>query len=195
MTLHKADLCFSRARAEPDGTRAETTFCLPPKRTSPFKSAWESVQSTAGSRVVRISVSNAEYTTCQGGVRVLVTRSIRQFSLHFPSRASPCATTFRTQYTAVCGWSDRADEKQKCWPVHATKVRGGNSCAAPLTLIFDSKLSCVVKFPLRPLYPRTTIPAPIAVRLDGPQSRSEVVWTWEDLLLLRFGLRSVQPAV
>ena len=88
-----------RARAEPDGTRAETTFCLPPKRTSPFKSAGESVQSTAGSRGVRISVSNAEYTTCRGGVRVLVTPSIRQFPLHFPSRASPCTTTFRTQYT------------------------------------------------------------------------------------------------
>jgi len=33
-------------------------------------------------------------------VRVLVTPSIRQFPLHFPSRASPCATTFRTQYTS-----------------------------------------------------------------------------------------------
>ena len=83
-----------RAREEPDGTHAETTFCLLPKRTSPFKSARESVQSTAGSRGVRISVSNAGYTTCQGGVRVLVTPSICQFPLHFPSRASPCATTF-----------------------------------------------------------------------------------------------------
>ena len=52
-----------RARAEPDDTRAETTFRLSPKRTSPFKSAGEPVQSTAGSRGVRISVSNAGYTT------------------------------------------------------------------------------------------------------------------------------------
>jgi len=29
------------ARAEPDGTRAETRFRLSPKRTSPFKSAGE----------------------------------------------------------------------------------------------------------------------------------------------------------
>ena len=36
-----------RASAEPDGTRAETTFRLSPKRTSPFKSAGESVQLTA----------------------------------------------------------------------------------------------------------------------------------------------------
>ena len=92
--------CLSRtARAEPDGTRAETTFCFPPKRTSPFKSAGESVQSPAGSRGVLISVCNAEYTTCRGGVRVLITPSIRQFPLHFPSRASPCAPTFRKQYS------------------------------------------------------------------------------------------------
>ena len=69
------------------------------KRTSPFKSAGESVQSTAGSRGVRISVSNAGYTTLRGRVRVLGTHSIRQFPLHFPTRASPCAITFRTQYT------------------------------------------------------------------------------------------------
>ena len=85
--------------AEPDGTGAETTFLLSPKRTSPFKSAGESVQSTAGSRGVRISVSNAGYTIFRGRVRVMATHSIRQFPLHFPSRASPCATTFRTQYT------------------------------------------------------------------------------------------------
>ena len=47
------------ARAECDGTRAETTFRLSPKRTSPFKSVGASVQSTAGSRGVRISLSNA----------------------------------------------------------------------------------------------------------------------------------------
>ena len=35
------------ARAEPDGTRAETRFLLSPKRTSPFKSVRASVQSTA----------------------------------------------------------------------------------------------------------------------------------------------------
>jgi len=47
------------ARAERDGTRAETSFRLSPKRTSPFKSVGVSVQSTAGSRGVRISLSNA----------------------------------------------------------------------------------------------------------------------------------------
>ena len=38
-----------------DGTLAETRFRLSAKRTSPFKSAGASFQSTTGSRVVRIS--------------------------------------------------------------------------------------------------------------------------------------------
>ena len=88
------------AHAERDGTRAETRFRLSSKRTSPFKSMGTSVQSTAGSRGVRISLSNAGYTTFEDGVRVLATHSIRQFPLHFPSRASPCATRFRTSSTA-----------------------------------------------------------------------------------------------
>ena len=50
---------FSIARADRDGTRAETRFRLSQKRTSPFKSVEASVQSTAGSRGVRISLSNA----------------------------------------------------------------------------------------------------------------------------------------
>ena len=87
------------ARAERDGTRAETRFRLSQKRTSPFKSVGASVQSTAGSRGVRISFSNAGYTTFGGGVRVLATHLIRQFPLRFPSRASPCATRFRTSST------------------------------------------------------------------------------------------------
>jgi hypothetical protein len=45
----------ARARLKRDGTRAETRFRLSTKRTSPFKSAGESVQSTTGSREVRIS--------------------------------------------------------------------------------------------------------------------------------------------
>jgi len=48
-----------RAETEPDGTRAETRFGFPAKRTSPFISAGVSVQSAAGSRGVRISGSNA----------------------------------------------------------------------------------------------------------------------------------------
>ena len=102
--LYLGRTLLSTARAEPDSTRAETSFRLSPKRTSPFKSAGESVQSTAGSRGVCISISNAGYTTFRVCVRVLATHSIRQFPLHFPSRASPCATTFRTQYKSPKSW-------------------------------------------------------------------------------------------
>jgi hypothetical protein len=54
-------VCFSRLRLKCDGTRAETRFRVSAKRTSQFKSAGESVQSTTGSRGVRISGSNAGY--------------------------------------------------------------------------------------------------------------------------------------
>jgi len=52
-----------------DGTRAETRFRLSAKRTSPFKLAGASVQSTTGSQVVRISGSNAGYTMFRGSVK------------------------------------------------------------------------------------------------------------------------------
>jgi len=71
---------------------------------SPFKSAGSSVQSTTGSRGVRISGSNgsnAGYTMFRGNVKgILATHSIRQFPLHFPSRASPCAMMFQLDSTA-----------------------------------------------------------------------------------------------
>ena len=50
------------ARLKRDGTCAETIFGLSAKRTSPFKSAEASFQSTAGSRGVRTRGSNAGYT-------------------------------------------------------------------------------------------------------------------------------------
>jgi hypothetical protein len=60
---------IGRLRLKCDGTRAETRFRLSAKRTSPFKSAGASVQSTAGSGGVRISGSNAEYTMFRGSVK------------------------------------------------------------------------------------------------------------------------------
>jgi len=58
-----------RLRLKCDGTRAETRFRLSEKRTSPFKSAGTSVQSTTGSRGVRINGSNAGYTMFRGSVK------------------------------------------------------------------------------------------------------------------------------
>jgi hypothetical protein len=60
----------SRLRLKCDVTRAETRFRLSAKRTSPFKSVGDaSVQSTTGSRGVRISGSNAGYTMFRGSVK------------------------------------------------------------------------------------------------------------------------------
>ena len=58
-----------RGQLKCDGTRAETRFRLSAKRTSPFKSTGVSVQSTAVSRVVRMSGSNAGYTMLRGSVK------------------------------------------------------------------------------------------------------------------------------
>ena len=58
-----------RLRLKCDDTRAETRSRLSAKRTSPFKSAVASFQSTTGSRGVRISCSNAAYTIFRGSVK------------------------------------------------------------------------------------------------------------------------------
>ena len=85
-TLHQLT---SRLRLKRDGTRAETRFRLSAKRTSPFKSAGASVQSTTGSRGVRISGSNAGYTMFWGSVKST------GYPLHSPVSPSvtlPCVT-------------------------------------------------------------------------------------------------------
>jgi hypothetical protein len=70
-----------RLRLKCDCTRAETRFRLSAKRMSLFKSAGASVQSTAGSRGVRISGSNAGYTMFLGSVKST------GYPLHLPVRA------------------------------------------------------------------------------------------------------------
>ena len=78
-----------RLRLKCDGTRAETRFRLSAKRTSPFKSAGASVQSTTGSRGVRISGSNAGYNMFRGSVKST------GYPLHSPVSHSlplPCVT-------------------------------------------------------------------------------------------------------
>jgi len=72
-----------------DGTRAETRFRLSAKRTSPFKSAGASVQSTAGSRGVRISGSNAGYTVFRSSVKGT---GYPPHSSVSPSLPLPCVT-------------------------------------------------------------------------------------------------------
>jgi hypothetical protein len=76
-------------RLKCDGTRAETRFRLSAKCTSPFKSVGGSVQSTTGSRGVRISGRHAGYTMFRGSVKGT------GYPLHSPVSPSlplPCVT-------------------------------------------------------------------------------------------------------
>jgi hypothetical protein len=88
-----------RLRFKCDGTRAETRYLLSAKRTSLFKPAGASVQSTTGSRSVRISGSNAGYTTFRGSVKSTGYALHSPVSPSLPLRASPCAITFQLDST------------------------------------------------------------------------------------------------
>jgi hypothetical protein len=94
-----------RLRLKCDGTRAKTRFRLSAKRTSPFKPAGASVQSTTGSRSVRISGSNVRYIMFQGSVKST------GYLLHSPVSPSlllPCVavchhiSTGLYQLTCIC---------------------------------------------------------------------------------------------
>jgi len=82
-------LLLRRLRLKRDGTRTETIFRLSAKWTSLFKSAGASVQSTTGSRGVRISGDNAGYTMFRGSVKGVGYPLHSPFS---PSLPLPCVT-------------------------------------------------------------------------------------------------------
>jgi hypothetical protein len=84
-------LADGRLRLKCNGTRAETRFRLSAKRTSSFKSTGASVQSTTGSRGVRISGGNAGYTKFRGSVKGT------GYPLH-----SPVSPSFPLPYVTVC---------------------------------------------------------------------------------------------
>ena len=87
-----------RGQLKCDGTRAENRFRLTAKRASPFKLAWASVQSTTGSRVVRISGNNAGYTMLRGSLKGT------GYPLHSPVSPSlplPCVTVCHYTSTGV----------------------------------------------------------------------------------------------
>ena len=98
LILFKNILACGRGHLKCDGTRAETRFRLSAKRASPFKSAGASVQSTTGSRGVRISGSNTGYTMFRGSVKGT------GYPLHSPVSPSlplPCVTVCRHISTGV----------------------------------------------------------------------------------------------
>ena len=90
-----------RGQLKSDGTRAEIIPRLSAKRTSPFKSAGGRQFSRLLAAKVCASVVVMLDTSCSEVVwRVLATHSIRQFPLHFPSRAA-CAITFQLEPTGL----------------------------------------------------------------------------------------------
>jgi hypothetical protein len=101
--IYPLTCCTSRLRLKCDGTRTETRFRLSANRTSPFKSAGASVQSTTSSRVVRISSSNAGCTMFRGCVKGT------GYPLHSPVSPSfplPCLTVchhFSSGLYKLCG--------------------------------------------------------------------------------------------
>ena len=87
----------SRGQLQWDGTRGETRFRLSAKRTSPFKSAGPSVQSTIGSRVVPISGSNVGNTMFRGSVKGT------GYPLHWA--VSPSSAPMRHRVPSHFNWS------------------------------------------------------------------------------------------
>ena len=83
-----------RVCSKRDGTRAETRFRLSLKWAIPFKSAGASVQSTAGSRGVRISVSMLE-TPCS---EVVWEYWLPTPFASFPFTSPPCVTVSNALY-------------------------------------------------------------------------------------------------
>jgi len=97
-SLLSLGFAVGRGQLKCDCTRAETRFRLSAKGTNQFKSARASVQSTTGSRGVRISGSNAGYTMFQGSVKAT------GYPLHSPVSPSlplPCFTVCHHISTAV----------------------------------------------------------------------------------------------
>ena len=86
-------------------------FVLSAKRTSPFKSAGASFQSTTGSRGVRISGSNAGYTMFRGSVKGT------GYPLH-----SPVSPSVRHRVTSHLNWSLQINSFKRS-PSHAATDR------------------------------------------------------------------------
>jgi hypothetical protein len=90
-----------RLRLKFDGTCAETRFRLSAQGTSPFNRRGSQFSRLQAAEVCASALVMLD-TPCSEVVwRVLATHSIRQFPLHFLSRASPCAITFQLESTST----------------------------------------------------------------------------------------------
>ena len=110
------------------------------KRMSPFKSAGASVQSTTGSRGVRISgsnVSNAGYTVFRGSVKGT---GYPLYSPVFPSLPHPCVTVCHQISTGLYLSPARANTNVKAFE---------NVTTASFRILFNSLL---IHYPITQSY-------------------------------------------
>ena len=126
VTAHKrAWTIGGRLRLKCDGARAETRFRLSAKRASPFKSAAAAVQSTTGSRGVRISGSNAGCAMFRGSVKGTGYPLHSPVSLSLPpTRASPCSITFQLDSNGLRDVEWEVDSYWMNWKNSEGSVRG-----------------------------------------------------------------------
>jgi hypothetical protein len=125
------DKKYFRLRLKCDGTRAETRFRLSAKRTSPIKSAGAPVQSTTGSRGVRISGINAGYNMFRGSVKST------GYTLHSPVSPSlplPCVTVCHhisiglyNLYLANSDWESTHAHSKACTVLQHPNTETGHS--------------------------------------------------------------------
>ena len=95
--------CVCRLRLKCDGTRSETRFRLSAKGRVHLNWRGRQFSRILAAEVCASAVVMLD-TPCSEVVwGVLVTHSIRQFPLHFPSYASPCAITFQLDSTTMPG--------------------------------------------------------------------------------------------
>jgi len=91
----------SRLRLKCDGTRAETRFIFMRNGRVHLNRRGRQFCRLLAAEMCALAVVMLD-TACSEVVwRVLATHSIRQFPLHFPSRASPCAITFQLDCTTT----------------------------------------------------------------------------------------------
>jgi len=109
-------------------------FRLSAKRTNPFKSARASVQSTIGSRGVRIGGSNAGYTKFRGSVKGT------GYPIHSPvspSLSLPCVTVCHHISIGLYRWSG------ECYSSH--DIRPVSPYLENLLRLWNATMSCQIK--------------------------------------------------
>jgi hypothetical protein len=135
-----------RCQLKCDGTHAETRFRLLGKWTSLFKSTGTQFSRLLAAELCASALVMLDTPSSEVVRRVLATHSIRQFPLHFPSRASPCAITFQLESTTADAPVSAASVRLNCRPRRFKRTRpfrrkkNSGFCACVITFQTQSTL-------------------------------------------------------